>query len=144
MLCFGAKCNSVLRNGRRYYTVVGWEKLPVGFRGGLAHEKVGDFARRASLKYEIGRPSLTVSVLEYSAAGIPKCLVHPAGCPPDWKESVIGKLTAISEFVLRLKESRSSYIAVLERENVRRAEEMEAAEKRISKTTAENLDRIQK
>ncbi|GBP96832.1 hypothetical protein EVAR_85589_1 [Eumeta japonica] len=58
------------------------------------------------------------------------------------KESVIGKLSAIGELALRLEESRSNYVAELEREKARRAREMEAAEKRITKITSENLDRI--
>ncbi|GBP86148.1 hypothetical protein EVAR_57852_1, partial [Eumeta japonica] len=61
---------------------------------------------------------------------------------PRVKESVIGKLSAIGELALRLEESRSNYVAELEREKARRAREMEAAEKRITKITSENLDRI--
>ncbi|GBP96902.1 hypothetical protein EVAR_84155_1 [Eumeta japonica] len=60
----------------------------------------------------------------------------------DVKESVIGKLAAISELALRLEESRSSYIMELEMERARRAREAEAAEKRIAKIAKENLDRI--
>ncbi|GBP82534.1 hypothetical protein EVAR_91659_1 [Eumeta japonica] len=142
-----------------------------------ALEAVGDFARRASLKNEIGRPSLSVSEmkspadlsedsprpeLRKAASARPDAL--PTGrlasgignlamearreleglknISRDVKESVIGKLSVIGELAFRLEESRSNYVAELEREKARRAREMEAAEKRITKITSENLDRI--
>ncbi|GBP00881.1 hypothetical protein EVAR_50156_1 [Eumeta japonica] len=142
-----------------------------------ALEAVGDFARRASLKNEIGRPSLSVlgtkSPANLSgnsprpeprkasstrpdqlptgrlASGIGKLAMEAKGeleglknISREVKESVIGKLSAIGELALRLEESRSNYVAELEREKARRAREMEAAEKRITKITSENLDRI--
>ncbi|GBP08080.1 hypothetical protein EVAR_39397_1 [Eumeta japonica] len=112
-----------------------------------ALEAVGGFARRASLKDEIGRPSLAASgkQTQEDLSGDTPRLVRPClpgRAPSLLGESVIGKLAAISELALRLKESRSNYVAELEREKARRAREVEAAEKRIAKIAAENLDRI--
>ncbi|GBP90792.1 Retrovirus-related Pol polyprotein from type-1 retrotransposable element R1 [Eumeta japonica] len=142
-----------------------------------ALEAVGDFARRASLKDEIGRPSLpasrrptpvdlsggtprpeprdsrsvrldahpigrlasSIGTLAMEARGELECLRNISR---DVKESVIGKLAAISELALCLEESRSSYIMELERERARRAKEAEAAEKRIAKIAKENLEKI--
>ncbi|GBP24847.1 Putative 115 kDa protein in type-1 retrotransposable element R1DM [Eumeta japonica] len=142
-----------------------------------ALEAVGDFARRASFKDEIGRPSLPASGRPTPvdlSGGTPRperrdsrsvrLDAHPIGrlassietlameargeleglknISRDVKESVIGKLAAISELALRHEEYRSSYIMELERERTRRAREAEAAEKRIAKIAKENLDRI--
>ncbi|GBP23615.1 hypothetical protein EVAR_80232_1 [Eumeta japonica] len=97
-----------------------------------AIQAVGDFARRASLKEEIGRPSL-------SGLGRPK----PGTCR--------GELRGASPGGPRLWRARSSsrsipprYVVELEREKARRAAELEAAEKRFIKINQENLDMYSK
>ncbi|GBP96744.1 hypothetical protein EVAR_77679_1 [Eumeta japonica] len=120
-----------------------------------ALEAVGDFARRASLKDEIGRPSLPASgrptpvdLSGVLAARTARQPISTAGRPPyrevgvQYRDSCHGgEERARSELALRLEESRSA-TSWSWSGRARRAREAEAAEKRIAKIAKENLDRI--
>ncbi|GBP69850.1 hypothetical protein EVAR_89354_1 [Eumeta japonica] len=100
-----------------------------------ALEAVGGFAGQASLKAEIGRPSLSAS--GKSARGdlsgeTPWTGTHYLSSVPE-DAHPIGKLAKIGELALRLEESRSRYIFERERKKARRARDYEATEKRIAK-----------
>ncbi|GBP97794.1 hypothetical protein EVAR_90927_1 [Eumeta japonica] len=57
------------------------------------------------------------------------------------KTSVCEKLQRIAALALSLEESRSHHILEVEREKTKRARDLEAAEKRLQKTTEHHLDR---